>query len=461
MSRMSILNAPGQQTEGFCMVKSAALRTDSKGGAYMDMVLADAGGECVAKIWNYGPSMGMFEPEDIVKVRGTVTIWKDSEQLKIERIRQATEADQVDMSKIVPCSPQDPDAAYEILWRETEAFKDQDLKRLVQYLMKEHKREMLYYPAAVKLHHATRGGFLEHTLNIVSLGKAVAARYDHLDGELIVAGAILHDIGKLTELDTGKLGVASAYTAEGQLLGHINIGMAEVRSAAELLQVPEETAILLEHMLLSHHGQPEFGSPKLPMFPEAEVLSTLDRLDAQLFEMFTALDGVLKGGFSERQWALDNRQLYQHGLSFSFCAAFFFSLKRKSGKIKYLSPFPALRQLETLVQQEPQSIFVRGAIQKDGDPVDLAHVPGRKDARLAPKHAGEHRVALQIHRVHLSVLAGIGVAPGDRHGQGKPLPVVGVAEHGPLRRIQPGIVRRHPVLPLDVGEQLFLGHGFT
>ena len=130
MGRMSILNAPGQQTEGFCMVKSAAIRTDSKGGAYMDMVLADAGGECVAKIWNYGPSMGMFEPEDIVKVRGTVTIWKDSEQLKIERIRQATEADEVDMSKIVPCSPQDPAVAYEILWRETEAFQDADLKRL-------------------------------------------------------------------------------------------------------------------------------------------------------------------------------------------------------------------------------------------------------------------------------------------------------------------------------------------
>ena len=108
MSRMSILSAPGQQTEGFCMVKSAALRTDSKGGSYMDLVLADAGGECVAKIWNYGPSMGMFEPEDIVKVRGTVTIWKDSEQLKIERIRQATEADQVDMSRIVPCSPRTP-----------------------------------------------------------------------------------------------------------------------------------------------------------------------------------------------------------------------------------------------------------------------------------------------------------------------------------------------------------------
>ena len=257
--------------------------------------------------------MGMYEPEDIVKVRGVVTIWKDSEQLKIERIRQATEADQVDMSRIVPCSPQDPHAAYELLWQETEAFRDQDLKRLVQYLMKEHKQQMLYYPAAVKLHHATRGGFLEHTLNIVSLGKAVAARYPELDVELIVAGAILHDVGKLSELATGKLGIATAYTPEGQLLGPINIGMAEVRSAAELLQIPEETAVLLEHMLLSHHGQPEFGSPKLPMFPEAEVLSVMDRLYAQLFEMFSALDGVMKGGFSERQWALDNRQLYQHG----------------------------------------------------------------------------------------------------------------------------------------------------
>jgi 3'-5' exoribonuclease len=159
--------------------------------------------------------MGIFEPEDIVKVRGTVTIWKDSEQLKIERIRQANETDEVDMAKIVPCSPQDPEVAFEILWRETESFRDQDLKRLVQYLMKAHKREMLYYPAAVKLHHATRGGFLEHTLNVVSMGKAVAARYPGLDGELIVAGAILHDIGKLAELDTGKLGIATAYTAEG------------------------------------------------------------------------------------------------------------------------------------------------------------------------------------------------------------------------------------------------------
>ena len=313
MSRMNLLNAPGQQVEGFCLVKSAAVRTDSKGGTYMDMVLADAGGECVGKIWNYVPSMGLYEPEDVIKVRGTITVWKDSEQLRIERIRQATEADGVDMSQIVPCSPLDPKAAYEYLWQETEGFRDQDLKRLVQYIMKEHKNEMLCYPAAVKLHHATRGGFLEHTTNLVRMGKVVARHYPQLDGELIIAGAILHDIGKLGELATGKLGIATAYTPEGQLLGHINMGMAEVRAAAELLQVPEQTSVLLQHMLLSHHGQPEFGSPKLPMFPEAEVLSTLDRLDAQLFEMFAALEGVQAGGFSERQWALDNRQLYQHG----------------------------------------------------------------------------------------------------------------------------------------------------
>lgn len=313
MSRMNLLTGPGPQVEGFCLVKSASLRMDSKGSAYMDMVLADAGGECVAKIWNYLSSMGSFEPEDVVKVRGTLTVWKDNEQLRIERIRQATEADAVDMAQIVPCSPQDPRQAFDALWQETESFADGDLRRLVQYLMKEYQPQMLYFPAAVKLHHATRGGFLEHTLHLVRLGKAVARLYPQLDGDLITAGAILHDLGKLKELATGKLGIATAYTPEGQLLGHINIGMAEVRAAAELLQIPEQTSLLLQHMLLAHHGQPEFGSPKPPMFPEAEVLSTVDRLDAQLFEMFAALEGVQPGGFSERQWALDNRQLYQHG----------------------------------------------------------------------------------------------------------------------------------------------------
>ena len=144
------------------------------------------------------------------------------------------------------------------------------------------------------------------------LARHVIETYPALDGDLIYAGAILHDIGKLGELDAGELGLAGAYTTEGQLLGHITMGISEIAGAAELLGVPRETAILIEHMLLSHHGVPEFGSPKYPMFPEAEVLSELDLLDSRIYEMFRALEGVSRGGFTERQWALDNRQLYQH-----------------------------------------------------------------------------------------------------------------------------------------------------
>lgn len=316
MSRMLLFETcKGPQIEGFCMVKSCAVRTDSKGASYMDMVLADAGGECVAKLWNYNIGLyGAFDPEDVIKVRSVINIWKDTEQLKIERIRLATAEDNVDMSRIVPCAPGSPQEDYGYLWNLTENFKDEDLKRITQYFLTEFKSGILRFPAGVKLHHATRGGWLQHTCAVVRMGRAIAALYpDKLDEELIIAGGLLHDIGKLYELQTGKLGLATAYTTEGQLLGHINMGVSLIHSAADRLDVSQETAMLLEHMLLSHHGQPEFGSPKFPMFPEAEVLSQCDLLDSKLFEMFDALSSVSKGGFSERLWALDNRQLYQHG----------------------------------------------------------------------------------------------------------------------------------------------------
>ncbi|MDO4572053.1 MAG: HD domain-containing protein [Clostridia bacterium] len=314
MGRMRLLNQTrGQQFEGFCIVKSVALKSNVKGSEYLDFVLADCEGEGVAKLWDYNRELhGSYAADDIVKVRGSITIWKEAEQLKIERIRHSAPADELDMSLLLPCAPFDPAWLYDELYALAGGFADEDLRRLVQYMMKERREKLLFFPAAVKLHHATRGGLLHHTWSIVQLAKHVAAAYPQLDGDLIYAGAILHDIGKLRELETGALGLAGSYTAEGQLLGHINIGVSEVSAAAELLGVPRRTAMLVEHMLLAHHGQPEFGSPKLPMFPEAEVLSELDLLDSKLYEMFSALEGVAPGAFTERQWALDNRQLYQH-----------------------------------------------------------------------------------------------------------------------------------------------------
>lgn len=312
MGKMRLVSEIGGMNEGFCLVKSVAARTDVKGSEYLDFVLADSEGECVGKLWNYSRAFhGVFEPDDIIKVRGTVQIWKDTEQFKIDRIRHATPEDDVDMSTLVPCAPFDPQEMYDELYGIAQRFQSDDLRRLVQYLLRENRDALLLFPAGVKLHHATRGGLLHHTLSVVHMAQNILKLYPWLNGDLLLAGAILHDIGKLRELDTGALGLAGAYTAAGQLLGHISIGMSMIAEAAEVTMVPAETAMLLEHMLLSHHGTPEYGSPRMPMIPEAEVLSVCDLLDSRLYEMRAALDGVAPGGFSERLWALDNRQLYR------------------------------------------------------------------------------------------------------------------------------------------------------
>ena len=312
MGKMRLIREAYGTTEGFCLVKSAAVRTDVKGTEYLDMVLADSEGECVAKLWNYSRiTHGEYDANDIIKVRGSVQVWKDTEQFKIDRIRKANDGDDVDMSGIIPTAPFDPQAMYDELYNTAANFADEDLKRIVQYLLRENREELLIYPAGVKLHHATRGGLLHHTVSVLHLAQRIAELYPNLHKDLLFAGAILHDIGKIKELDAGALGIAGAYTNEGQLLGHINVGMAMIAAAAEITMIAPKTAMLLEHMILSHHGKPEFGSPRLPMFPEAEVLSICDLLDSKMYEMDAALDGVSKDGFSERQWALDNRQLFK------------------------------------------------------------------------------------------------------------------------------------------------------
>ncbi len=312
MGKMRLTAQIGGTTEGFCLVKSVAARTDVKGSEYLDFVLADSEGECVAKLWNYSRAYhGVFEPDDIIKVRGSVQIWKDNEQFKIDRIRHVTPEDDVDMNELVPCAPFDPVAMYDELYDIAQNFKDDDLRRLVQYLLRENREQLLLFPAGVKLHHATRSGLLHHTLSVVHMAQSILQLYPWLNGDLLLAGATLHDIGKLVELDTGTLGLAGAYTAAGQLLGHISIGMSMVAQAAEVTMVPPEKVMLVEHMLLSHHGNPEYGSPRLPMVLEAEVLSVCDLLDSRLYEMHAALETVASGGFTERIWALDNRQLYK------------------------------------------------------------------------------------------------------------------------------------------------------
>lgn len=322
MGRMKLLsnciNKATGAVEGFCLVKSVAVKNNVKGADYLDFVLADAGGEVNAKLWDYSAANhGVFQTGDIIKVRGTINLWKDTEQLKIDRIRQKNEADTVDMSEIIASSPIDGDSAFREIYDLAGGFADGDLAMLTQYLLRTHKDAISRYPAALKLHHAERCGLMFHTNTMLAVAKKVVEVYKpiypELSADLVYAGIILHDIAKTEELNVGDLGVATGYSTRGQLIGHINMGVSMVEQAAAELQIPEELTTLVSHILLAHHGQPDFGSPKFPMFPEAEIVSEIDMLDARMFEMFDALSGVEVGGFTERQWSMDNRQLFRHG----------------------------------------------------------------------------------------------------------------------------------------------------
>lgn len=299
---------------GFCLVKSCERKLNKNGEAYLDMVLSDRSGEINAKLWKYDESLhGTYETNTLVKVQGIITKFNDADQLRVDRIRKVNESDGVKIEDYVSSAVYSGEMMFNELIGIADAFSDDELKAIVKTILIENKEKLLYYPAAFKLHHAMRSGLLQHTLSIVRLAQGICKIYPFVDADLLLSGAMLHDIAKLEELVAGKTGIASGYSVEGTLLGHLVKGAMLIDKTAERLGVSHDKAVLLEHMLISHHGDPEFGAAVRPLFIEADILSALDRLDARIVEVNNAVSGVEAGGFSTRQWALDNRAFYNHG----------------------------------------------------------------------------------------------------------------------------------------------------
>lgn len=299
---------------GFCLVKSCDRKLNKNGEPYLDMVLSDRSGEINAKLWKYDESLhGVYEPNTLVKVQGIITKFNDADQLRVDRIRRVNETDGVKIEDYVSSAVYSGEMMFDELISIADSFTDSELKALVKTILSENKEKLLYYPAAFKLHHAMRSGLLQHTLSIVRLAQSVCGIYPFVDADLLLSGAMLHDISKLDELIAGETGIASGYSVEGTLLGHLVKGAMLIDKTAEKLGISHDKAVLLEHMLISHHGDPEFGAAVRPLFIEADILSALDRLDARIVEVNNAVSGVEPGGFSTRQWALDNRAFYNHG----------------------------------------------------------------------------------------------------------------------------------------------------
>lgn len=301
------------RVEGFCLVKTVEQKTSSKGDVYLDFTLSDTTGEINGKLWRYEiAEHGEYKNNDIVKIRGTISQYNGADQLRIERIRQSVDADNVKIEDFVRTSGYSAEQMYNEIIRLANEFNDEELKSLVITVYEENRNALLYWPAAFKLHHALRGGLLMHTLSIVRLCEGVCGVYPFVDKDLLLAGAMLHDISKLEEFSVDETGLAEGYSVEGNLLGHLAMGATKIEKYAQKLGISRKTTVLVQHMILSHHGEPEFGAAVRPMFIEAELLSELDLMDSRIYEMREAVSAAKPQDFSQRIWALDNRKIYNH-----------------------------------------------------------------------------------------------------------------------------------------------------
>ncbi len=290
----------GAGVQGFYLCVEKHLRHTRNGDLYLDLVLRDRTGSINAKLWDKVEDfIGKFKMSDPVAVSGTVESFQDRLQLVVKKINLATIQHYArygyDPALIVPASEHDP----QDLWRDTvkliKSLKNEYLQKIVSVIFKENKERLLVLPASVSIHHNYRSGFLEHTLSMAEIGIFLAGHYQ-VDRDLLLAGILLHDIGKVHELE-GEF--EQAYSDEGNFLGHIVIGLEMVAKViAELKDFPEDLSLKLKHLLAAHQGQPDWGSPRRPVFPEALLLHMIDNMDAK----FNLMQKIIADSPEEGNW---------------------------------------------------------------------------------------------------------------------------------------------------------------
>jgi 3'-5' exoribonuclease len=274
-----------QAVVAFFAVTSKQLRSRKDGGQYMAVTLGDRTGQIESRMWdNFADVAAAFEQGDVVKVRAEVCRYNGRLQLNLEKLRRAG-PEEFELADYVPHTRKDVGELWSALVRSVDSFTDPWLQALVRSFIDDPAFAVAFReaPAAKSLHHAWLGGLLEHVVSLLGFCDLAAHHYPEINRDLLLTGAILHDIGKLEEL---RWGISFEYTLEGHLVGHIAMGIVMIeKKLATLPGFPPALRLLVEHMVLSHHGKLEFGSPKVPMIPEALLLHYLDDLDAKMHTM--------------------------------------------------------------------------------------------------------------------------------------------------------------------------------
>ncbi|HYK16408.1 MAG TPA: HD domain-containing protein [Bryobacteraceae bacterium] len=302
---------PNQVVTTTFLVHVKDVRQKKSGDPYLSLLLGDRTGEVDAKMWdNVADVMDTFDRDDFVKVKGLLQIFQNRPQLTIHKMARVLDSD-VDFGDYFPASARDPMEMFAELRGIVACIGNPHLRDLLNAFLDDEPLARMYRtaPAAKSVHHAWLGGLIEHVLSVCTLGKTMAAHYPYIDLDLLLTGAILHDVGKIAELTYER---SFGYSAEGQLLGHIVIGLRLLHEKLQRFpEFPPKLRVLVEHLLVSHHGEMEFGSPKIPLFAEALLLHFLDNLDSKMecMRKMVATDRHVEGCFTGYSSALDRAVL--------------------------------------------------------------------------------------------------------------------------------------------------------
>ncbi|NDO46949.1 HD domain-containing protein [Clostridium sp. MD294] len=298
----------GESVIGHYLCKSRQSLKSRAGKTYLSLKLQDKTGMVDAKVWDMTNDIKTFEENEYIKIDATVVTYQNDIQLNVKRIRRSMEGE-YDPADYIPCTEKNIEEMYQKLMSYIKTIENPYIKKLLEAIFYKHpivSKQFKTHSAAKSVHHSYMGGLLEHTLSVTEICDFAAPRYKYVNRDILIASAMLHDVGKLIELSEFP---ENDYTDDGQLLGHLMIGSELIKdTASDIEGFPKTLESLLKHCMISHHGEYEYGSPKLPKTIEAFILHCADNLDAKT----KVFEEMIDNNSNQGNWAGYHKMLQRN-----------------------------------------------------------------------------------------------------------------------------------------------------